>query len=146
MTTVARQVNLIVADIDASMAFYRLLGITFDDRSGAEWPPGSGARHAEAATDGGLTLELDNLAMAGIWHPGLSEPRGSGASVLGFRVDSRAEVDQIHDRVVARGHRSAVAPYDAFWGSRYAIVADPDGNEVGIMSPRDEASGYTPTF
>jgi hypothetical protein len=29
-------------------------------------------------------------------------------------------------------------PYDAFWGARYAIVADPDGNEVGLMSPRDD--------
>jgi len=29
------------------------------------------------------------------------------------------------------------APYDAFWGARYAIVEDPDGNAVGLMSPID---------
>jgi uncharacterized glyoxalase superfamily protein PhnB len=28
-------------------------------------------------------------------------------------------------------------PYDAFWGARYAVVSDPDGNAVGIMSPID---------
>ena len=28
-------------------------------------------------------------------------------------------------------------PYDAFWGARYAIVEDPDGNAVGLMSPID---------
>jgi hypothetical protein len=28
--------------------------------------------------------------------------------------------------------------YDAFWGARYAIVADPDGSDVGLMSPIDE--------
>jgi hypothetical protein len=26
-------------------------------------------------------------------------------------------------------------PYDAFWGARYAIVEDPDGIAVGLMSP-----------
>ena len=30
-------------------------------------------------------------------------------------------------------------PYDAFWGARYAVVSDPDGNGVGIMSPIDPA-------
>jgi uncharacterized glyoxalase superfamily protein PhnB len=24
-----------------------------------------------------------------------------------------------------------------FWGARYAIVEDPDGNHVGVMSPSD---------
>ncbi|MDA1073969.1 MAG: hypothetical protein O3A63_04305 [Proteobacteria bacterium] len=23
-------------------------------------------------------------------------------------------------------------PYDTFWGSRYAIINDPDGNNVGV--------------
>jgi uncharacterized glyoxalase superfamily protein PhnB len=27
------------------------------------------------------------------------------------------------------------APFDAFWGARYAIVEDPDGIAVGLMSP-----------
>ena len=26
-------------------------------------------------------------------------------------------------------------PHDAFWGARYAIVEDPDGIAVGLMSP-----------
>jgi uncharacterized glyoxalase superfamily protein PhnB len=36
---------------------------------------------------------------------------------------------------VAAGHRSHLAPFDAFWGARYAVVLDPDGNRVGISSP-----------
>lgn len=36
------------------------------------------------------------------------------------------------------GHKGRQPPYDAFWGARYAIVADPDGNDVGLMSPLDE--------
>ena len=35
------------------------------------------------------------------------------------------------------GYISEQQPYDAFWGARYAVVQDPDGNPVGIMSPID---------
>jgi hypothetical protein len=35
--------------------------------------------------------------------------------------------------------RGRQPPFDAFWGARYAIVADPDGNDVGLMSPIDES-------
>jgi hypothetical protein len=31
------------------------------------------------------------------------------------------------------------APFDALRGGRYAIVADPHGNDVGLMSPVDES-------
>jgi uncharacterized glyoxalase superfamily protein PhnB len=58
--------------------------------------------------------------------------------VIGFSVDTRDHVDRIHAALVAAGHESRQVPYDAFWGARYAIVADPDGNDVGIMSPMDD--------
>jgi uncharacterized protein (DUF362 family) len=56
-----------------------------------------------------------------------------------FHVSSREEVDRVHARVTAAGHRSHKAPEDAFWGARYAIIEDPDGNPEGIMSPIDES-------
>ena len=40
------------------------------------------------------------------------------------------------DGVPVRGRRST---YDAFWGARYAVVSDPDGNGVGIIDPVDPA-------
>jgi len=33
------------------------------------------------------------------------------------------------------GHRGLREPHDAFWGARYAILEDPDGIAVGLMSP-----------
>ena len=39
--------------------------------------------------------------------------------------------------VTGAGYRGQQPPYDAFWGARYAVVEDPDGNAVGIMSPSD---------
>jgi len=33
------------------------------------------------------------------------------------------------------GHRAHKAPWDAFWGQRYAQVLDPDGNSVDLFAP-----------
>ena len=41
--------------------------------------------------------------------------------------------------LAAEGVAVQQEPYDAFWGARYAVVSDPDGNAVGIMSPVDDA-------
>ena len=38
-------------------------------------------------------------------------------------------------RIDRRGNRGLQAPFDAFWGARYAIIEDPDGIAVGLMSP-----------
>ena len=46
------QANLVVRDMDATLAFYRWLGLTIPDP--LTWPPGSGARHAEVAGPGGV--------------------------------------------------------------------------------------------
>jgi hypothetical protein len=46
--------------------------------------------------------------------------------------------------IVARGHTGCQPPYDAFWGSRYAIIEDPDGNRVGLMSPSEESAKFWP--
>jgi len=32
-----------------------------------------------------------------------------------------------HSKLVGAGRQSHVAPFDAFWGQRYATVLDPDG-------------------
>jgi predicted enzyme related to lactoylglutathione lyase len=63
---------------------------------------------------------------------------------LGWTIESATPVhatvnmpDGIHRRV-------RQPPYDAFWGSRYAIVEDPDGNPVGLMSRRQESQKYWP--
>ncbi|HTO09677.1 MAG TPA: VOC family protein, partial [Myxococcota bacterium] len=57
--------------------------------------------------------------------------------VLTFHVPAREDVDRIHGKLTGLGHRSSQPPFDAFWGARYAIVEDPDGTHVGIMSPSD---------
>jgi hypothetical protein len=51
-----------------------------------------------------------------------------------------------HSELVRLNHPSLQPPYDAFWGARYAIVEDPNGIAVGIMSPvSDEYKSPPPT-
>ena len=66
--------------------------------------------------------------------------------MLGFKVDSRERVDEIYAYLVAAGYRGQQPPYDAFWGARYAVIEDPDGNAVGIMSPVDPDRRSQPDF
>ncbi len=40
--------------------------------------------------------------------------------------------DEIHDRLVAAGHRPEAPPADAPWGERYFHVRDPDGHELSF--------------
>ncbi len=128
------QVNLVVRDVPASRAFYSRLGLDFGTAHDPVW----GEHHVSVAhgDDAVADLDLDSLSFAHKWNQGW--PGGSGA-VLGFKVDTRAEVDRLVAALAADGVPVQQQPYDAFWGARYAVVSDPDGNAVGVMSPADDA-------
>lgn len=137
------QINIIVRDMQRSLAFYRLLGVSIEAGRGPEWDEWA-AHHANGVAANGVRVELDSVAFAKQWNPGLDEAKlGSGVIPI-FHVSAREEVDRVHARVTAAGHRSHKAPEDAFWGARYAIVEDPDGSSVGIMSAIDESMRRPP--
>ena len=95
---------------------------------------------------GGHHLALDDHAMIGIWHPGFVPGPGGASPVIGLQVDGRSEVDELCARVRRAGYEVSVEPYDAFWGSRYAVVVDPDDHHVGLRSPVDDTRRYEPEF
>ena len=124
------QLNLVVSDMQASLTFYRQLGLEIPDTD-PEWDP----HHRSAKTADGLDLDLDSSEFAKVWNEG---SRGPGP-VIGIRFPSRDAVDAKYAALVEAGYRSQQAPYDAFFGVRFAVVEDPDGNAVGLMSHRDPA-------
>ena len=126
------QVNLVVRDVEASRAFYARLGLDFGDERDPVWA----AHHVSALHGDGtpIDVDLDSTTFATKWNEGW--PGGPGA-VLGFKVDTRDEVDDLVAALAAEGVPVQQQPYDAFWGARYAVVSDPDGNGVGIMSQVD---------
>ena len=126
-----QQVTLVVGSSEASAAFYRELGLAV--------PEDAGDMHVEIPQPAGpVSLELDTADSAGLWNASWRAGQGTQV-ILGMAVASREAVDELYGRLTASGHPGVQPPFDAFWGGRYAIVADPDGNQVGLMSPIDEA-------
>jgi uncharacterized glyoxalase superfamily protein PhnB len=54
---------------------------------------------------------------------------------LAFACDDVADVDATYAGFVEAGSVGHLAPWDAFWGQRYAIVLDPDGNHIELFAP-----------
>lgn len=134
---VLNQLNLIVRDMEATLVFYGRLGLAIpkDARKGPH--------HTELCMPGGFTLELDSRELAKAYNASARDPQ-AGSAVIGFGLASREEVDRLYAELTRAGHPGCQAPYDTFWGARYAIVADPDGRQVGLMSPIDPARRSAP--
>ncbi len=131
------QLNIVVRDMDAAVDFYRRLGIEIPETL-PEWQ----AHHRTADIGGEVDLELDSTAFTPEWDAGW--PKSQPGVVVGFRVATREDVDDLYEELTGDGHVGQQAPYDAFWGARYAIVEDPSGNAVGLMSPVDPARRSRP--
>jgi catechol 2,3-dioxygenase-like lactoylglutathione lyase family enzyme len=134
------QVNLVVQDVARSIAFYRLLGLSMEAAADPAWA----RHHATALMPNGMRLELDSVAFARQWNPAGSGEPGSSLGVLFFSVDSPEDVDRRFTRLTSAGHAAQQPPTDAFWGARYAILTDPDGHAIGLMSPIDSARRRPP--
>jgi uncharacterized glyoxalase superfamily protein PhnB len=67
-------------------------------------------------------------------YPDFVESAVGQSITLAFECDTPAEVDALHERIVAAGYTSHKAPWDTFWGQRYAVVVDPDGNSVDLFA------------
>jgi uncharacterized glyoxalase superfamily protein PhnB len=124
--------NVIVGDMAASLDFYRRLVVAPD---GAD----TSAAHVQLRMPGGFSLELDTADSVRLWHAGWRADTSSAGVVIGFSLPTRVAVDERYAELTAAGYPGRQPPFDAFWGARYAIVADPDGNDVGLMSPIDES-------
>jgi uncharacterized glyoxalase superfamily protein PhnB len=130
------QINLVSGNLEASMAFYRRLGVEI--AAEGIWRTASGIHHVNAsrAEGSGIDLELDSTAFAPIWNSGWQDGRDlRGRIVVGFKLPSRTDVDATYADLTGAGYAGLQPPYDAFWGARYAIVEDPDGIAIGLMSP-----------
>ena len=117
-----------VADMAASLAFYRRLGL--DIAGTADTEP-----HVEIELAGGLRLTFDTHEVIRSFDPEWAPPSGGHRISLAFRCADPADVDNAYAELVAAGHDGHKAPWDAFWGQRYAVVHDPDGNAVEFFAP-----------
>jgi catechol 2,3-dioxygenase-like lactoylglutathione lyase family enzyme len=136
-------VSLVVKDMAATIAFYRRLGLDIPQDS--VWLASGVGHHVTVKMPNGFNLDFDSEAMTkaydAAWKPGL------GGNAIIFHVPSREAIDEIYADMTSAGYHGHLAPFDAFWGARYAVIDDPDRNHVGIMSPMDtEHQSAPPTL
>ena len=120
--------GIVVGNMARSLAFYRLRGLDIPASD-------DGEPHVEVDLPGGTRLAWDTVDVVRSFDPTWTAPVGGHRIALAFACDSPAEVDATYAELMAHKHRSHKAPWDAFWGQRYAIVLDPDGNAIDLFAP-----------
>ena len=125
-------IEIVVADMAASLAFYRRLGL--DLPASADTEP-----HVETTLAGGLRLAWDTVETIRSFDPDWTPPTGGSRFGLAFLCESPEHVDTVYAELTAAGHHGHLEPWDAFWGQRYASVQDPDGNTVDLFCPLPSA-------
>ncbi|MFD6277800.1 VOC family protein [Streptomyces sp. NPDC060209] len=127
MTPRLDAISVTTADLAASLAFYRRLGL--DIPADAESAP-----HVEVALPGGQRLLWDTEDVVRSFDPGWTGSKGGERLGLAFLCDSPAEVDAVYADLTAAGYEGHLQPWDAVWGQRYAVVLDPDGCAVSLFA------------
>ncbi|GAB2632268.1 VOC family protein [Prescottella soli] len=119
-------IGLVTTDLEASLRFYRLLGL--DIPADAALQP-----HVEVVA-GGVRLMWDTVEVVESFGGPYTPPTGDSRVSLAFECGGPARVDEVWARLAEAGY-GEVEPFDAPWGQRYATVKDPDGNGVDLFAP-----------
>ena len=133
-------INLVARDMAASLVFYRRLGL--DIPADGVWETQGHVHHARAAAEGATNLNFDSRRLVQSYNAGFGAERGR--VMVGIELESREAVDALWHSLIEESVQGLQPPFDAFWGARYAIVEDPDGNPVALASPADPARRSAP--
>ena len=122
-------IGLIVEDMAASLAFYRRLGLDIPASVDQEG-------HVEVPLPGGMRMAWDTIEVVRSFDPTWQRPAGGHRIGLAFRCFRPLDVDNLYATLTKAGYHGHLPPWDAFWGQRYAVVHDPDGNPVDLFAPQ----------
>lgn len=119
-------VGVTTSDMQKTVAFYSLLGFTFP-----EFKPED--PHVESIPENGsIRLMIDTVKL--ITEILGEKPTHSNHSTFALKYDSPEEVNEVAEKVKTAGYKMVKEPWDAFWGQRYCIVADPDGYMIDLFA------------
>jgi catechol 2,3-dioxygenase-like lactoylglutathione lyase family enzyme len=119
-------IGIVASDMARSIRFYRLLGLDVPET------PDEG--HVDAFLPNGVRFMLDTEDVIRSFNPDWQRVAGTQIGIA-FECESPAEVDETYARLTGAGFQGTKEPWDAFWGQRYAQLADPDGVEVSLYAP-----------
>lgn len=118
-------VGIVVKDMKEALDFYRVLGLDIPEH---------------VNNDGHVEVEQSGFRLAFDIRETVKDVYGSWEEPVGHRIelaflcDSREAVDELYNKITAQGYNGYKEPWDAFWGQRYAIVQDPDGNVISLFA------------
>jgi catechol 2,3-dioxygenase-like lactoylglutathione lyase family enzyme len=124
-------VGLAVGDLDASLAFYRRLGLAIP----ADVDTSGGAFRLRLPS--GMIFFWETLPYVRGFDPTYQPATGGDRKViLEFGFGTPEEVNAMYDVLLAAGARGYLAPVSWDNGAiRYAIVVDPDDNQIALRWP-----------
>lgn len=117
-------IGIYVENTQRSLEFYRKLGWEIPKVPDSE-------KHVEIMLENGLRFSWDELAMMRTFDP---EAKIAGDLVGVFLCSNPSEVDAKYLEITSAGYVGHLAPLDAIWGQRYAVVKDPDGHKIGLSA------------
>jgi catechol 2,3-dioxygenase-like lactoylglutathione lyase family enzyme len=115
MITGISAVTLATHDMRRAVGFYRMLG--FEQLYGGE--------------DAGFTSFKAGATFLNL----IAQPADRRWAWWGRVIIYESDVDGLHARLVAAGHRPDTAPRDAEWGERFFHATDPDGHQLSFAWP-----------
>ena len=126
MSAKLQTIGVIVKNMSKALDFYRTMGFDIPTDKSEE-------SNYDLELPNGLHLGFLTEATAKQNDPNYQELGGQSLN-LQFMVDKPEEVDEIYNNLIAAGYESNSAPWDAFWGQRFARVIDPDNRIVNIYA------------
>ncbi|MFT3877514.1 MAG: VOC family protein [Propioniciclava sp.] len=129
------QINLIVADLDRSRAFYAALGCQL--RSIVT--PGDETPRAWEVTAGFAPVGLHTAEFARWWDSS-APASGPGSTTIDITFDGRTDAVGFVEVIRTSGGQVLQELTNMPWGQSYAICADPDGYRWGIKTAPSEES------
>ena len=127
MAATLNVVGIVVQDMSRALAFYRMLGMNVPAEADSQ-------PHVEHPVSDGLKITWDTVETIRSFDPDWAPPSGGSRMALAFQMGSPEEVDSLYRKLVEAGFEGHKEPWDAFWGQRYALVHDPDGNGVDLYA------------
>jgi len=118
-------IGIVVSEMAASIRFYRLLGLDVPETPDED--------HVDAFLPNGVRFMLDSEEVMRRFRADWSRQTGNQLAIA-LECGSPSEVDEVYARVTRAGFRGEKEPWDAFWGQRYAQLADPDGTPVDLYA------------
>jgi len=119
-------VGVASSDMKKTAEFYGILGFDFSNADLTQ-------DHVEPVTPEGSTrLMIDsNQMIKDIFG---EEPVQGNHSTFAIEYSTVEELNNVADKLTKAGYVFKKEPWDAFWGQRYAIIADPGGCLVDLYA------------